>query len=100
MQKRGAIDFWQTGTQTPQGEIVFHDLTEYGLGRLCVELPGRWPDLETWLDVLHKRGLAVKLYRYTERIGRSGLNGLLWFYYAGGQQDPRKTSWYQWEKEV
>jgi len=98
MRKRDTtrVEFFPAGTNTPQGEVVWHDLTEYDLGRIAIELPGKYPELETWLAALKKRGITVKLYRYTERAGRSGTSGLLWIYYTSADH-VTLTRWYDWK---
>jgi len=71
----------QVGTTiTGEGKVVFHDVTRYGLHRLCVEVTGKYPDVEVWLEML--KDMNVRLIRYTEKITVGDLFiGYLWFYF-------------------
>lgn len=65
---------------TGEGKVVFHDVTRYGLHRLCVETAGKYPDVEVWLEML--KAYRVKSIRYTEKITVGNLFfGYLWFYF-------------------
>lgn len=66
-----------------QGTVVRHDVTRYGLHRLCVSLTGRYPDLETWCEMLKEKEL--KLHQYAERIVANVVcECFLWIYWKEG----------------
>lgn len=62
-----------------EGRIVFHDVTRYELHRLCVETIEKYPDVETWMELL--KDWNVQEVRYTEKIVAGALFGYLWFYF-------------------
>ncbi len=62
-----------------EGRVVFHDVTRYGLHRLCIETSRKYPDLEIWSELLKDKDLRG--YRYTERITCDVFLGYLWFYF-------------------
>lgn len=64
-----------------EGRVVFHDVTRFGLHRMCVETREQYPDVETWLTLLEEREYEIKLIRYTERVKDTGFFGYLWFYW-------------------
>ena len=74
-------DFMPAGTNTGSGRVVWHDMTRYNLGRLCIETSERYPDLETWCQAVTGAGKDIKGHRYTDRAGKAGLIGYLWIYY-------------------
>lgn len=79
---RGAgVDFLPSGTRTASGDVVHHDITRYGLGRLCVEMPDRYPDISTWYEAVRNKQVKVLLYGYADRLTRAGMVGRLWIYY-------------------
>jgi hypothetical protein len=63
-----------------EGKVVFHDVSRCDLHRMCVAVAGKYPDVETWMELLkEKRVIAT---RYTEKITSTGLFiGYLWFYW-------------------
>lgn len=68
-----------------EGTVIFHDITPYRLCRMCVASYGRYPTLETWLDMLPKDANSL-LHRYTEKItAESVFIGYLWIYYKQGR---------------
>lgn len=68
-----------------EGTVVFHDVTRYGLRRMCVASYSKYPSLETWLDLLPKDA-QPQLYRYTEKVtAESVFIGYLWIYYKQGR---------------
>ena len=71
---------------TGQGSVCFHDVTVYGLHRMCVETKGKYPDVETWLKLLEDREYEIKLIRYTEKLNDVGFYGYLWFYWKEGEK--------------
>lgn len=83
----GGVDFLPSGTKTGSGLVAMHDVSPRGLGRLRIETPERYPDVESWHAVLTKRGLEVLLYRFGERVTLAGFTGQLWLYYRrpGGE---------------
>lgn len=65
---------------TNEGRVVENDVTRYGLHRLCVEVAGKYPDVEVWLELLNE--VSVKRIRYAEKITFGDLFiGYLWFYF-------------------
>ena len=66
---------------TGEGKVVFRDVTRYGLHRMCVETVGKYPDVETWMELLKDRD--VKAIRYTEKM-TAVFVGYLWFYWKEG----------------
>jgi hypothetical protein len=61
-----------------EGSIVFHDVTAYDLHRLCVSVAYKYPDLETWCELLKDKQL--KAHRYTEKMAQVFI-GYLWLYW-------------------
>lgn len=64
--------------------MVFHDVTVYGLHRMCVGAKDKYPDVETWLKLLENRDYEIKLIRYTEKTVSHVFTGYLWFYWKEG----------------
>jgi heat shock protein HspQ len=73
--------FMPAGTKTGMGQVVKHDLTHYGLGRLVIETEELYPDLETWLSVMAQNKRTVLLYHYSERVVGRSFSGFLWLFY-------------------
>lgn len=72
-------------TITDEGTIVFHDETRYGLRRMCVACYGKYPDLETWLNLMPTTANTL-LHRYVEKLEvESVFIGYLWLYYKEGR---------------
>jgi hypothetical protein len=65
-----------------QGAVVRHDVTHYGLHRLCIALAGRYPDLELWCEMI--KGRELKLHDYAERIVVNVCQCYLWLYWKEG----------------
>ena len=61
-----------------EGRVVFHDVTVYGLHRLCVSVEHKYPDLDTWCELLKDKSL--KSHRYTEKASKI-FTGYLWLYW-------------------
>lgn len=74
------IDFMPTGTRTGSGHVVKHDLTAHGLGRMVIEQADRYPDLDTWVDVLISERKQVMTYNYSQKLHKSFF-GYLWLFY-------------------
>lgn len=68
-----------------EGRVVRHDVTLYGLHRLCISLIGKYPDLETWCELLKDRDLLI--HRYTERIVAHVCECFLWLYWKEGANE-------------
>lgn len=70
---------------TGEGKVVRRDETVAGLHRMCVELKDRYPDLETWADMV-SRGRTISLWRhrYTEKVVSNVFTGFLWIYWKEG----------------
>lgn len=67
---------------TGEGTVVFDDVTRFGLHRTCIEVMGKYPDLELWQTLFEgKRVLAT---RYAEKIMANVFVGHLWFYWKEG----------------
>ena len=64
---------------TGEGKVVTHEMSRYGLHRLCVAVEGKYPDVEVWLDLLSD--VNVKLIRYAEKVSLGVFVGFLWFYF-------------------
>ncbi len=75
------VEFLLPGTRTASGDVVQHDITRFGLGRLCIEQSERYPDVITWHEVVRAKRVHVLLYSYGERLTRAGMVGRLWIYY-------------------
>lgn len=67
-----------------EGKVVYHDVTVYGLHRMCVAVKDKYPDVETWLKLLENREYDIKLIRYTEKTVAHVFTGFLWFYWKEG----------------
>lgn len=78
LKERGVSPAVGTGI-TGEGKVVFHDVTMYGLHRMCVGVAGKYPDVEIWLELL--RDVHVMKTRYTEKMTVSVFVGYLWFYW-------------------
>ncbi len=66
-----------------QGRIVYHDRTRSGLHRCCIETVDRYPDLETWCELLNDKPL--QRHRYTEKLVAGVCICYLWFYWKEGE---------------
>ncbi len=64
---------------TGEGRVAFHDITRFGLHRLCIEASGKYPDLETWSQML--KGMDLRGHRYTERETCGAFLCYLWIYF-------------------
>jgi hypothetical protein len=64
---------------TGEGSVVFHDVTFYGLHRMCVATQGKYPDVNTWMEMLKE--VHVMRTRYTEKMTVGVFTGYLWFYW-------------------
>jgi len=64
------------------GQVVFRDVTRYGLHRLCVMQAGQYPDETVWVTLV--RCCEVLAVRYTERIMAGVFTGFLWIYWKEG----------------
>lgn len=72
----------QVGTViTGEGKVVSHEVSRYGLHRLCVAVEGKYPDVEVWLDLLNAPRVNVRLIHYTEKVSLGVFVGYLWFYF-------------------
>lgn len=67
-------------TISGEGTVVRHDITRYGLRRLCVMCREKYPDIELWLGVLPK-GAEALLYRYVEKKTSGVVSQYLWIYW-------------------
>ena len=65
-----------------EGVVVHHDVTRYGLHRLCISIPHKYPDLETWCELLKDKPLWK--HRYTEKEKSQVFIGYLWLYWKEG----------------
>ena len=82
MERSARVDFLPAGTRTGKGWIAKHDITRYGLGRLCIEQQDSMPDIATWMDVVLQRGIHVILCDMKTRETSTGnAVGQLWLYY-------------------
>lgn len=61
------------------GAVVFHDVTRYGLHRMCVGQYGQYPELEPWLEMV--RDVRVLMHRYVEKVEAGVFIGYLWLYW-------------------
>ncbi len=67
------------------GRVVRHDVTVHDLHRLCVELHGEYPDLETWAELVQqRRTIKTWLHSYSEKMTSTVLNCYLWIYWKEG----------------
>lgn len=64
---------------THEGKMISHEVSRYGLHRLCVAVEGKYPDVELWLEMLG--GVSVKRIRYDEKVTLGVFVGYLWFYF-------------------
>ena len=69
---------------TGEGKVVWHDVTGYGLHRMCVSTKDKYPDVETWLKLLEDRRYEIKSIRYAEKQNDVAFYGYLWFYWKEG----------------
>ena len=46
------IDFLRPNTVTPQGRVASHDVTRYGLHRICIEQGVSRPDADLWIGII------------------------------------------------
>ena len=68
-----------------EGSVVHHDITPYGLCRMCVASYHKYPDLETWCGMLPEDA-ALLGHRYVEKITLEVVFiGYLWIYYKNGR---------------
>ena len=65
---------------TNEGIVVRRDETRFGLHRACIQLNGRYPDLEAWAALIPNP--QVWRHRYTERLDPVlGCKCYLWLYW-------------------
>lgn len=69
---------------TNEGKVVRHDVTRYGLHRMCVAVKDKYPDVETWFELLKNKPLIKIKTRYAEKIVAGVFIGYLWFYWKEG----------------
>jgi hypothetical protein len=65
------------------GAVIFHDVTRYGLHRMCVAQFNQYPDLEPWLAMIEKA--RVLAHRYVEKETAGVFIGYLWIYFKEGE---------------
>jgi len=66
---------------TGEGKVVRRDVTRLGLQRMCVEMIGKYPDLELWSDFVSQRQPRIWRHRYTERVTEVGCHCYLWIFW-------------------
>ena len=65
-----------------EGRVVFRDCTAYGLERMCVAVKDKYPDLETWAEMVSQgRNVTAWRHRYTEKQTDIAFFGYLWIYW-------------------
>lgn len=64
---------------TGEGTVVRHTVSRYGLHTAVVAVKDKYPDIETWLELLKDR--CVVLHHYSERILAGVFTGYLWLFW-------------------